>query len=180
MESSYCFTIVGRTRAFSLMSLRSSVPSSRPWCWFQRLECNPVVVHLRGLLQSNDDRQAYASLVHQLGVGGTQVLNATIPRLFEISAKAISEGAKNSQTYVVILEDFEIFALRPKQAFLYSLFNLAQGSDVGIVLIGTSIRIDAADLLEKRVRSRFSERVLVVPRPADVDEVRFPEFHTVT
>mmetsp|Transcript_7283 Transcript_7283/g.32304 ORF Transcript_7283/g.32304 Transcript_7283/m.32304 type:complete len:377 (-) Transcript_7283:1749-2879(-) len=137
----------------------------------ERLECNPVVVHLRGLLQSNDDRQAYASLVHQLGVGGTQVLNATIPRLFEISAKAISEGAKNSQTYVVILEDFEIFALRPKQAFLYSLFNLAQGSDVGIVLIGTSIRIDAADLLEKRVRSRFSERVLVVPRPADVDEV---------
>ena len=43
---------------------------------------------------------------------------------------------------------------------LYNLFDIAQSRAVPICVIGVSCQIDVTELLEKRVKSRFSHRHL--------------------
>jgi origin recognition complex subunit 4 len=72
-----------------------------------------------------------------------------------------SEG--QSQPVIFVLHSFEEFTLRPKQTLLYSLFDLMQTDDAQMAVIGLTTRVDVADLLEKRVRSRCSQRQLWLP-----------------
>lgn len=70
-----------------------------------------------------------------------------------------------SRPTVVILDAFDLFALHPRQALLYCLLDTVQGCRAsmdhkGLVVIGTTTRIDTINLLEKRVKSRFSGRVI--------------------
>lgn len=70
-----------------------------------------------------------------------------------------------SRPTVVILEAFDLFALHPRQALLYCLLDTVQGCRVGVdnkgvAVVGTTTRIDTINLLEKRVKSRFSGRVI--------------------
>ncbi|KAL1522686.1 hypothetical protein AB1Y20_017662 [Prymnesium parvum] len=76
-----------------------------------------------------------------------------------------------SQPVLFVLHDFERFALRAKQSLLYSLFDLMQSDDAQMAVIGLTARNDAVDLLEKRVRSRFSQHIIFCPSAlASVDE----------
>ena len=68
-----------------------------------------------------------------------------------------------SQPVVFVLHAFEEFTLRPKQTLLYSMFDLMQTEDAQMAVIGLTTRIDVADLLEKRVRSRCSQRQMWLP-----------------
>jgi len=65
---------------------------------------------------------------------------------------------------VVILDAFDCFALHGRQALLYCLLDTAQSCRVGegnngIAVIGVTSRVDTINLLEKRVKSRFSGRM---------------------
>ena len=68
-----------------------------------------------------------------------------------------------SQPVVFVLHSFEQFTLRPKQTLLYSLFDLMQTEDAQMAVVGITTRVDVADLLEKRVRSRCSQRQMWIP-----------------
>ncbi|KAJ2554437.1 origin recognition complex subunit 4 [Coemansia sp. RSA 1933] len=57
-----------------------------------------------------------------------------------------------------ILEEFDLLAQHPKQSLLYTLFDIAQSQQTPIAVLGVTARIDVMDLLEKRVKSRFSHR----------------------
>ncbi|KAG2367351.1 origin recognition complex subunit 4 C-terminus-domain-containing protein [Suillus spraguei] len=75
-----------------------------------------------------------------------------------------------SRPVVVILDAFDLFALHARQALLYCLLDTAQSCRVGqghngIAVIGVSTRIDTINLLEKRVKSRFSGRMLRTAAP---------------
>ena len=72
-----------------------------------------------------------------------------------------------SKPVIILLDQFEMFADHGRQALLYCLFDAVQscrGSGVsrssGLAVIGLTSRIDVINLLEKRVKSRFSHRVL--------------------
>ncbi len=70
------------------------------------------------------------------------------------------EGGRRAALF--ILEEFDLFAAaRHKQMLLYNLLDALQASGVRAAVVGVSARTDAAELLEKRVRSRFSHRRLV-------------------
>ncbi|KAK4534537.1 hypothetical protein CDCA_CDCA02G0562 [Cyanidium caldarium] len=85
---------------------------------------------------------------------------------------------------VFVLDAFDEFAAsapssaspvvsRPQQQqLLYNLLNFfsSDSSPPGFV-IGMTRRVDTLDLLEKRVRSRFSQKVLYAMAPANVEEV---------
>lgn len=76
---------------------------------------------------------------------------------------------------VVVLESFDLFAIHGRQALLYCLLDTAQscraGKDSsGIVVVGITTRVDTINLLEKRVKSRFSGRMLVTAGPATLDD----------
>ena len=64
---------------------------------------------------------------------------------------------------VFVLEDLEKFAAHPQQNLLYSLFEMTLA--LPVYVIGVSCRIDVLELLEKRVKSRFSQNIIYLPLP---------------
>ena len=72
-------------------------------------------------------------------------------------AGRLCAAAAQAQSVLFVLHDFEAFAARPKQTLLYSLFDLMQSEDAQMAVVGLTSRYDAVELLEKRVRSRFSQ-----------------------
>nr|CAB3473923.1 unnamed protein product [Digitaria exilis] len=80
------------------------------------------------------------------------------------------------KTILFILEEFDLFA-QGKQRLLYSLLDAMQSLTSQAVVIGLSCRLDADQLLEKRVRSRFSHRKLLFV-PSSLDDIK--SFRTVS
>ena len=70
--------------------------------------------------------------------------------------------ARAHKVAVFLLEEFDMFAGRGKQTVLYNLLDALQMSGVQAVVLGTTVRYDCLDLLEKRVKSRFSHRMVMV------------------
>lgn len=66
---------------------------------------------------------------------------------------------------IIILDAFDLFAQHPRQSLLYSFLDTVQGlraggGNKGLAIIGITTRIDSIVLLEKRVKSRFSGRMI--------------------
>lgn len=72
------------------------------------------------------------------------------------------------KTVLFVLDEFDLFA-QGKQRLLYSLLDAMQSVTSQAVVIGLSCRLDADQLLEKRVRSRFSHRKLLFLPPSKDD-----------
>jgi origin recognition complex subunit 4 len=71
---------------------------------------------------------------------------------------------------IVVLDAFDLFALHPRQSLLYCLLDTVQNCrasarNQGIAVIGVTNRVDTIQLLEKRVKSRFSGRTLRTAPP---------------
>ncbi|KAF9567307.1 hypothetical protein CPC08DRAFT_733113 [Agrocybe pediades] len=71
---------------------------------------------------------------------------------------------------IVILDAFDLFALHPRQSLLYCLLDTVQNcratsENRGIAVIGMTSRVDTIQLLEKRVKSRFSGRTIRTAPP---------------
>lgn len=75
---------------------------------------------------------------------------------------ATAATTKSSKSVVFILDEFDLFTTHPRQTLLYNLFDIAQAKKAPIAVLGCSTRMDVVDLLEKRVKSRFSHRWLHV------------------
>uniref|UniRef100_A0A803LJR4 Origin recognition complex subunit 4 C-terminal domain-containing protein n=1 Tax=Chenopodium quinoa TaxID=63459 RepID=A0A803LJR4_CHEQI len=70
-------------------------------------------------------------------------------------------------------------ALKGKQRLLYSLLDAMQSVTSQAVVIGVSCRLDADQLLEKRVRSRLSQRKLLFCPPSKDELERFLSVSTM-
>ncbi|KAG6836517.1 hypothetical protein H0H93_007194 [Arthromyces matolae] len=75
---------------------------------------------------------------------------------------------------IVIVDGFDLYTLHPRQALLYCLFDTVQSCQAlpgtkGIAVIGVTSRIDTLVLLEKRVKSRFSGRMIRTAPPHTVE-----------
>lgn len=76
---------------------------------------------------------------------------------------------------IVILDAFDLFALHPRQSLLYCLFDAVQScrassDNQGIAVIGITSRVDTIQLLEKRVKSRFSGRTIRTAPSCDLQQ----------
>ncbi|KAH8118304.1 origin recognition complex subunit 4 C-terminus-domain-containing protein [Phellopilus nigrolimitatus] len=77
---------------------------------------------------------------------------------------------------VVLLDAFEQFTLQVPQALLYCLLDTVQScragtyTQRGLAVVGLTTRIDVVNFLEKRVKSRFSHRMLRTAGMRRVDE----------
>lgn len=77
-----------------------------------------------------------------------------------------------SRPTVVILDAFDLFAHHARQSLLYCLLDTVQSCKVGqgsngVAVAGITTRIDTINLLEKRVKSRFSGRMIRTAPPRD-------------
>ena len=121
-----------------------------------------VVVRLSGLVQT-DDRVALRDITKQLdleNVVGEKVFGSFAEHLSFLLASLKTGDSATSKPIVFILDEFDSFCSHKNQTLLYNLFDVAQSRAVPICVIGLSSQIDVTELLEKRVKSRFSHRHL--------------------
>lgn len=78
-----------------------------------------------------------------------------------------AEG-QTTKSVVFILDEFDLFTTHPRQTLLYNLFDIAQARKAPIVVLGLTTRVDVAEALEKRVKSRFSHRYVHLSLPRSV------------
>jgi len=70
---------------------------------------------------------------------------------------------------VIVLDEFELFASHSRQTLLYNLFDIAQARKAPLAVIGLTTKVDVTELLEKRVKSRFSHRFVFLPLPRTLE-----------
>uniref|UniRef100_A0A1A9WBB4 Origin recognition complex subunit 4 n=1 Tax=Glossina brevipalpis TaxID=37001 RepID=A0A1A9WBB4_9MUSC len=131
---------------------------------------NTLIVHLNGYLYT-DDKLALKSITIQM-----QLENACDGKVFGSFAEnlaflleCLKSGNKRSKSVVFILEEFDLFCAHHNQTLLYNLFDVSQSAQAPICILGLTCRLDVIELLEKRVKSRFSHRqVFLFPNAGDV------------
>lgn len=135
------------------------------------------VVRLNGLIHT-DDKLALREIWRQLG----KELDAdeeeeqsknyadTLTKLLAVLSHPaeLSEGTSGSvaDSVVFILDEFDLFATHARQTLLYNLFDIAQSRKAPIAVFGLTAKVNVVEMLEKRVKSRFSHRYVYL-RPHD-------------
>ncbi|OHE93972.1 PHD-finger domain-containing protein [Colletotrichum orchidophilum] len=76
-----------------------------------------------------------------------------------------AEEGVTSQAVIFIIDEFDMFAAHPRQTLLYNLFDIAQARKAPIAVLGCTTRMDVVEMLEKRVKSRFSHRYVYLSLP---------------
>lgn len=79
-----------------------------------------------------------------------------------------NDNTASSIRIIIVIDEFEKFTDTPKQTLLYNLCELCQQSKVPICLAGVTCRITIRDQFEKRVRSRFSQRLVSTRKPSEI------------
>ncbi len=156
----------------------------------------PIVIRLSGHAQTNDRlamREIAWQLVQQTGASllpsepseegpmedsenpfvDAPESSTTLPPPAHLLA-LISMIPTLSRPTIIILDAFYLFALHARQSLLYCLFDTVQHTKGGLKgkgmsVIGVTTRVDTINLLEKRVKSRFSGRIFRTSSPSDLD-----------
>nr|XP_027204363.1 origin recognition complex subunit 4-like [Dermatophagoides pteronyssinus] len=79
-----------------------------------------------------------------------------------IGRRFLTENYQNFRS-IIVLDNFDVFC-RKQQTLLYNLLDLTQHGQ-SILVIGITRRLDYLELLEKRVRSRLTQRVVHLVSP---------------
>ncbi len=119
--------------------------------------------------ESEEEVDEEAEMQDELAGAILSSLNNIIAHIIALLSNTASKGAR--KPLVITLDDFDLFTARPRQALLYCLLDAVQAASygAGLAVVGMTSRVDTVDLLEKRVKSRFSHRIVHVRPPRDYD-----------
>lgn len=139
-----------------------------------------ITIRLSGSLHG-DDKKAIREVARQLDSklskpsdGHTTFEQRAISDTFAnilITLQQTDTGEKQDKLpirMVFLIDEIEKFALTGKLTLLYNLFELSQSSKVPICIIGVTTQVTTRELFEKRVRSRFSQRIISTHRAPDL------------
>jgi origin recognition complex subunit 4 len=87
----------------------------------------------------------------------------------EPDANGDPDPSRTTTAVIFVLDEFDHFALHPRQTLLYNLFDIAQAKKAPIAMLGLTCKVSVIDSLEKRVKSRFSHRKVHLKLPATVE-----------
>lgn len=79
------------------------------------------------------------------------------------------EGDVTKMPLIFVIDEFEKFTTSTRQTLLYNLLDLSQNSDTPICVIGITTKMTTKESLEKRVNSRFSQRVISILQETTLD-----------
>nr|XP_002121287.2 origin recognition complex subunit 4 [Ciona intestinalis] len=130
----------------------------------KKLSKTLIIVRLNGYMQT-DDRIALAEITRQLHLENTlgDKVFGSFSETLQFLLEALRGGSSHSsQPILFILEEFDLFTQHKNQTLLYNLFDLAMAGLTPLVVVGLTCRLDVIELMEKRVKSRFSHRQLYI------------------
>ncbi|PWN50679.1 hypothetical protein IE53DRAFT_387005 [Violaceomyces palustris] len=98
-------------------------------------------------------------------------LSNTIANIISLLSTTPSSSDSSKKPLIITLDAFDLFTSRPRQALLYCLLDAVQAGSygAGLAIVGMTSRVDTTDLLEKRVKSRFSHRILHIKPPPSLE-----------
>ena len=136
-----------------------------------------LVVRLNGMLHS-DEKVGMREIANQLCAAGDELLFSRTAGFMEnigFMREVLRILEQGGRAVIFVLEAFDLFAkggAKSKQTLLYAVMDLLQQNQVQAAVVGVTSRHDAVEMLEKRVRSRFSfRRILLAPPVSDVRAV---------
>lgn len=134
---------------------------------------NTLIVNLNGYVHT-DDAAALKSITRQMqletAVDGKVFTTFADNLAFLLDCLKTGNRAK-SKSVIYILEEFDLFCSHANQTLIYNLFDVAQSAQAPICVIGLTRRYDVIEMLEKRVKSRFSHRqIFLFNEMNDCDE----------
>ncbi|GAB7363693.1 hypothetical protein MBLNU230_g4261t1 [Neophaeotheca triangularis] len=145
-----------------------------------------LVVKLDGFVHT-DDKIALREIWRQLGKGmeldeeemATKSYADTLATLLALLSHPAEQGREErpgqvTKSVIFVMDEFDLFATHPRQTLLYNLFDIAQSRKAPIAVLGLTTRVDVAESLEKRVKSRFSHRYVHLSLPRS-----FAMFHGI-
>ncbi|ETV95861.1 hypothetical protein, variant 2 [Aphanomyces invadans] len=123
-------------------------------------------VYLSGSALAND-MEGFREIVQQLvpegGVAGHKA--ASFFNVYDFLKQLLLEKALAGHAVIFVLDAFDTFVGGAKQLLVYNLLDWMQSKDVCIGLVGISCNFNVLAHFEKRVKSRFSNIQIAVPRP---------------
>ncbi|AGO10632.1 AaceriABR178Cp [[Ashbya] aceris (nom. inval.)] len=78
------------------------------------------------------------------------------------SSSVLPRAAK--LTVIFIFDEIDQFAGPIRQTLLYNLFDMVEHARVPVCILGCTTKLNILEFLEKRVKSRFSQRLIFVPQ----------------
>jgi origin recognition complex subunit 4 len=119
-----------------------------------KTDSNISIVRLNGFIHGND-LSTIRFIARQLEMNANDIVH--------IMQELKNLCLKPKYRALIILDHFDIFCRR-NQTLLYNLFDLSQHSS-SVCIIGMTTRLDAIELLEKRVKSRLNQRIIQLVTP---------------
>ena len=134
------------------------------------------VVRLSGILHA-DDKAAVRHVASQLcAIWDCKFSKgASFSENLAFLREMVQELHKSHKSVIFVLEEFDLFLQKQKQTLIYNLLDLVHSSKVQATILGVSCRHDVVELMEKRSRSRFSHRKVVLPAPTDAQALDLME-----
>ncbi|KAF2864479.1 P-loop containing nucleoside triphosphate hydrolase protein [Piedraia hortae CBS 480.64] len=127
-------------------------------------------IRLNGFVQTDDKlalREIWRQLGEEMSLDTVQPQNYAdaLTTLLALLSHRTEQGLEEkpgqiTKSIIFIIDEFDLFAAHPRQTLLYNLFDIAQSRKAPIAVLGCTTRIDIVEMLEKRVKSRFSHRIV--------------------
>lgn len=124
---------------------------------------NYISVYLSGIVHT-DDRLALNEMTRQLeleNVVGDRVFGSFSDNLSFLLDSFNNQNNNEAKSIIIIIDEFDCFTAHKNQSLLYNLFDIAQSKQSPLCVIGITCRLDVIELLEKRVKSRYSHRLII-------------------
>ncbi|XP_026316338.1 origin recognition complex subunit 4 [Hyposmocoma kahamanoa] len=124
-----------------------------------------IIVKLNGLVH-HDEKISLKAITAQM-----QLENAIDGKVFGTFAEQLSYllscltsgNDRQCRSMIFVLDEFDMFCHSGRtQTLLYNLFDITHAKQAPMCVMGITNRIDVMDLLEKRVKSRFSHRHIFI------------------
>lgn len=96
---------------------------------------------------------------------------ASFQPMYTLLRQVLHEKALCGNTVLFLIDGLDAFTTNQKQLVLYNLLDWMQTSQVRIILLGITSTFTITQKLEKRVSSRFSNRLVVLSMPS-FDEIQ--------
>lgn len=134
---------------------------------------NMICVELNGLVHT-DDHTCLEDMIQQLHLENARGLSTAVGSFaekFVSLLRILNKGSQEKKSVLFVLDEFDSFCHHKKQTLLLNLFDVAQSPQLPVCVIGLTSRTDIMQLLEKRVKSRFTHRQLHL-----VDNLEFSSY----
>ena len=129
---------------------------------YEEYSDNYIPVYLSGIIHT-DDRLALKDMARQLeleNVVGDRVFGSFSDNLAFL-LDSLKENIAETKSIVIVMDEFDCFTSHKNQSLLYNMFDIAQSRQSPVCVIGITCRLDVVELLEKRVKSRYSHRHII-------------------